>query len=134
MNGWKVIAFVMAACAVLVVLSMVNTFLGAATGVTQRTLNPDNILAQYEKFHDRCAAIKRYETSLDTQKMLLETAEGSEAERIRANIGGLTAQRAGAIAQYNADATKSNVGIFQGRTLPQRLNPNAPTVCGPYAP
>lgn len=103
-----------------------------AAGVSQRTLNPDNIIAQYEQFFDRCAAIQRHEASIASQTAMLETAESSqERTHIRANLGGLQAIRAQDIARYNADAAKMNVALFQDRDLPRRLHPEQRTVCAP---
>lgn len=76
---------------------------------------------QYERFFNLCAAIQADEASLDEQYLLLRSAEGDDASRIRANIGGLVATRADSITQYNADSTEWTRGAFRDANLPYRI-------------
>lgn len=86
----------------------------------------DNRISSYEHFYDLCAAVQGYEQALIAQRAAL--AAGSDTNRTNANIAGITAQRARAIAQYNADANKSYTKArFLGDTLPRRLDVNLET-------
>lgn len=83
-------------------------------------------ITRYEHYFDLCAAVQGYEGALTAQRALLSSADGKEAERVRANIAGIAAQRARAIAQYNADASKSYTSArFLGASLPRSLDVNA---------
>lgn len=79
-------------------------------------------IAAYNHFFDLCAAVQAQEAALAAQYAALSGAVGDERERLRANVAGLTAQRARSIAQYNADARKSyTIGQFRASGLPFEL-------------
>lgn len=80
-------------------------------------------ITNYEHFYDLCAAVQGHEDALDAQHRAIESAGGDEAERIRANIAGLEAQRNRAIRRYNADARKAYTRArFLGEDLPRELD------------
>lgn len=83
-------------------------------------------IAAYNHFFDLCAAVQSDEASLDAQRVELASATGDDRARIEANIAGLSADRADAINQYNADAAKSyTVGQFRSSGLPWQLDSTA---------
>lgn len=85
-----------------------------------------NRIAAYEHFYNLCAAIQAQEAALAAQYTSLDGATGDDKERIKANIAGLTAQRARSIAQYNVDARKSYTqGQFRSSDLPYEIDASA---------
>lgn len=89
-------------------------------------------LQAYNRFFDMCAAIQGHEATLKAQRTALDMATSpGEKERLRANIAGITAQRARTIARYNADAAKSyTLAQFKANSLPYRIKPNQEnTIC-----
>jgi len=80
-------------------------------------------IASYDHFFDLCAAVQSDEARLAAQKVELRTATGDDRQRIEANIAGITADRADAVNQYNADAAKSYTeGQFRSSHLPYQLD------------
>ncbi len=79
-------------------------------------------IANYEHFFNLCAAIQGNEAQLDALDDEAKATPPSEMSRVRANITGVRAARAGAIAQYNADARKSYTqGQFRDSDLPYQI-------------
>jgi hypothetical protein len=92
-------------------------------GAEVKLESADSRIANYDHFYDLCAAVQGYEHALLSQRSAL--AAGISADRAYTNMAGITAQRARAIAQYNADANKSYTKArFLGDTLPRRLDVN----------
>lgn len=83
-------------------------------------------ITAYNHFFDLCASVQANEAALAASiDELSATTRPEDQERIRTNITGLTAQRARAIAQYNADARKSyTIGQFRSLSLPYELPPS----------
>ena len=96
----------------------------------QRIESGTNRIQQYNKFFDLCANAQTTQTSLQTQKDMLESMEGKEAERIRSNVAGMTAQLARTVNQYNVDARKDYTAArFHDSNLPFQLNASQPINC-----
>ena len=80
-------------------------------------------IQNYNHFFNLCSAIQGYEAAIAAHRSVVDQVQGKEAERTRANINGLVAQRARAIAQYNADAHKEyTMARFLDPRLPINLN------------
>lgn len=80
-------------------------------------------IQNYNHFFNLCSAIQGYEAAIAAQRSVIDQVQGKEAERTRANINGLVAQRARAIAQYNADVHKEyTMARFLDPRLPINLN------------
>lgn len=95
-------------------------------GAELKIESADSRIANYEHFYDLCAAVQGYEQALIAQTSAL--AAGVDPDRTYANIAGVTAQRARAVAQYNADANKAYTKArFLGDTLPRSLDVNVET-------
>lgn len=89
-----------------------------------------NRIQQYNRFFDLCAEIQTMQSSLEAQKSLLETSEGGEEERVRANIAGMTAQLNRYVNRYNADARKEYTAArFRDSSLPYQIDANSPINC-----
>lgn len=96
----------------------------------QRIESGTNRIQQYNKFFDLCASAQTTQTSLQTQKEMLELVDGKEAERIRSNVAGMTAQLARTVNQYNVDARKDYTAArFHDSDLPFQLNASRPINC-----
>lgn len=90
-------------------------------------------IANYNRFFDQCAAVQGYEHQIEVlQEQLDETPadDRDEINRLRQSIAGLRGQRARAIAEYNADASKSYTAArFHASNLPYRLSVEGETRC-----
>lgn len=83
-------------------------------------------IANYDHFFDLCASVQGYEGAIGVQKALLPNLTGKDKERTGVVIASMEAQRARAIAQYNADARKSYTKArFLASELPHQLNLSA---------
>lgn len=102
-------------------------FTAEVRGVSQaerQIESADSRINNYDHFYDLCAFVQTQETSLIAQRSQLEDAESEKSrDRIRSNIAGLEAQRARAVNQYNADASKAYTKArFLGKDLPKKLD------------
>lgn len=88
-------------------------------------------IAAYDHFFDLCASVQGLEGQLAAQESALDGSTGDDRERIRANIAGIRGERAQAIADYNADASKDyTLAKFKSSKLPWRLSSEEEkTVC-----
>ncbi len=95
----------------------------SATGVVERTLDPNNVIATYERFHDRW---KGYEARLrqiaETERNINAETDPRERQRLRVDLGAQRQSCREIAAGYNADAAKTNRSIFQGREAPATLD------------
>lgn len=94
-------------------------FRGGVAATEQIHANSAYRIAAYDKFFDDCAAIQGKEAQLAALRTEQATATGQRAEIVAATITGVTAARATQIAQYNADAAKSDTAAnFLSSSLP----------------
>lgn len=116
-----------------VVASYTGMFSSVATApsrVIERTMKTDNIINNYEWFHDANAQYKsRLGQITDFKKQLESVKDDDRQEKNRLNVDlGATRQSCRDLAtRYNANATKSNRSIFMGKEAPESLNMEA---CG----
>lgn len=137
---WKIIGATFAAALVVMVLAAGGWawryFTAETRGVVDAEVQIESApsrIGNYEHFYDLCAAVQGHEDALAAQRQALEGAEGKEAERIRANVAGLSAQRDRAIRRYNADANKAYTRArFLGDDLPRQLDTNVETTVCAY--
>lgn len=81
-------------------------------------------IAAYDKFFDDCAAIQSKDAQLAALRTEAQTATGQRADIVAATITAVTAARATQIAQYNADAAKSDTAAnFLSSSLPFYIAP-----------
>jgi len=103
-----------------------------ATGIIERTADPDNVLYNYEYFKNEHRQILAYDNQIATAKTNVAEAEQQpraerdfrdkeEIARQRTILQGLRNQRDNAVGEYNANARKANRSIFMGTDVPQQL-------------
>lgn len=106
--------------------SIVTAPVRSAAGIVNRTLDADNAIATYERFHDRW---RGYEARIgqirDTQRTIAGETDRVELQRLRIELNAQRQSCREIAAGYNADATKTNRSIFQGREAPATLNMEA---------
>lgn len=104
-------------------ISMVTSPFRTASGVIERTMNPDNVLRTYELFHDRWTGFEaRIRQIQETQGHLINETNQAERSRLRVDMSAQRQSCREIAAAYNADATKTNRSIFQGREAPASLD------------
>lgn len=105
-----------------------------ATGIIERTANPDNVLANYEWFKRQYQDVKAIDvkiTATETQVSSFAASAGSrdkwtfedkqESARLNGVLLGLQGQRASMVAEYNARTQMTNRNIFRTGDLPDHL-------------
>lgn len=108
------------------VLGTVNTVATAPSRVVNKTMQTDNIILNYEKFHDVNANYDARLAQVQETKAVLE-AETDQQERFRLRTE-LSAQRMSCrtlATGYNADSEKINRNVFKGWSLPNTLSKEA---------
>ena len=107
-------------------------FFGWADAERQIESAPSRI-SNYNHFFDLCAAVEGYEDQilvLTTQLAETDENDTKEVNRLRSSIAGLEGQRARAIRQYNADATKDYTAArFHDSDLPYQLSIEGTNSC-----
>lgn len=106
-------------------VSIVTSPFRTAAGVVERTMDPNNVIATYERFHDRW---RGYEARINqirvTNRVMQEETNPSERNRLRIELFAQQQSCRDIVAGYNSDATKTNRSIFQGREAPEMLDPS----------
>lgn len=97
--------------------------------VIGRTLETDNIINNYEWYHDAFGQYRSRLGQISDIRRQLDGVGDDRAERNRLNVDlGAVRQSCRDLAtRYNANATKTNRAIFMGREAPESLNMGA---CG----
>ena len=95
-------------------------------GVARRTLDADNIIFNYEQFHDVSQQFKARTADIATHAELVATAkaEGDKVElrRLRMEFAALRSSCRSMASEYNADSEKINRAIFKSNSLPHTLS------------
>lgn len=112
-----------------------------ASTIREKTGNADNVLYQYEHFHDLCAGVAATDKKIAAKDAEIKAydkrhpdGDKSDAyqaapkrDRLDTELTGLTQNRADLVEQYNADSAKANRSMFKDRSLPERLGDDTPT-------
>jgi hypothetical protein len=104
----------------------------AVTGVTERTLDPDNIINNYEWYKQEYQQIKAFDAQIAIARQTVKDAEAipvkerdfrdkEELARVRTILQGLENQRQSRVGEYNARARMANRNIFMGSDVPTQL-------------
>lgn len=115
--------------------------LRTAEGVRERVGNADNVLYQYEHFHDLCGGVRAIDSKISAKEREIADYDkrhpngdngdqfqaAPKRDRLGTELTGLTQQRADQVEQYNADSAKTNRSLFKDRSLPGRLSDETPT-------
>lgn len=90
--------------------------------IVSKTFDADNVLLNYEKFHDvnanylaRLAQVKQF------KGLLAAETDAQERQRLRIDMTAQQASCRDLARKYNADAEKLNKGLFRSRDLPETL-------------
>jgi hypothetical protein len=98
--------------------------LDSAEGVLDRTIAPDNVIHNYEWFHDASRAVAARAAQIAAHRSLAgEVTDPAERQRMRVEIAGMQQTCRDLAAQYNANTAKVNRDLFRGRTAPASINP-----------
>ena len=93
--------------------------------IVSKTMTPDNILYNYEWFHDFNGQYKARVNQIKGQKdAMASIGETSVAEKIRLQqeLGAIRQSCRDIVTRYNANATKTNRSIFMGKESPTSLD------------
>lgn len=109
-------------------IGLYSTFSSVVTApsrVVSRTLQTDNIINNYEWFHDAYAQYRARLGQINAHKNLVNSAEGSEKSRLNIELAAISQNCRDLAARYNSNATKSNRSIFMGQEAPEFLDETA---------
>ena len=114
---------------------MIFFFPNQAGRLIENTFNAENVIYNYEWFKRQYNEILAFETRIGNAKASLAAFEASagprsgwgfeenqEWNRLNAIVLGLSNQRAGMVAEYNARAAMVNRSIFMGTDVPEHIN------------
>lgn len=104
-------------------IRVANIAASSAVGVVDKTLDPNNVITRYEWFHDANGIFKTRVSQIALQKAAVATEKSDpERQRLSVELRGMMASCLRLANEYNANATKTNVSIFQGRDAPSSLS------------
>tara|TARA_R110002074_G_scaffold224186_1_gene395434 strand:+ start:583 stop:897 length:315 start_codon:yes stop_codon:yes gene_type:complete len=93
--------------------------------VADRVLDPDNIIHDYEWFHQAHESIEARQGQIAQHaSFLAEETDASEKTRLRIELSGMQQSCRLLVAEYNANANQVTTSIFKGATLPEQINLN----------
>jgi hypothetical protein len=116
-------------------VALVVTPFWTASGIVQRTANPDNVIQNYEWFKRQVQDVAAIDSRLQASRRALDVYLASagdrskwtfedkqEFSRLNSIILGLEGQRASMVAEYNARSQMANRALFKTSDLPETLN------------
>lgn len=129
----KIIKYGVIAIAVLIGLpigcSMITTATTVATTpsrVINKTLETNNVIANYETFFNRKAEFDGRVAQIEThQAVISATNDPAELSRLRMELAAQRQSCRELANNYNADAQKLNRGLFRDNNLPANLEVTA---------
>lgn len=114
---------------------LVSTPFRTASGIIQRTADPDNVIQNYEWFKRQVQDVKAFDAKIALASLSVEAFEKSagsrdkwtfedkqEHARLNSVVLGLESQRASMVAEYNARTQMANRALFKTSDLPETLN------------
>lgn len=123
---WSLPRVLVALFAALILFGGVGWIYSLATQparIVSKTLDADNVLNNYEWFHDangnylaRVSQIKQF------KKLSGDETDQQERSRLRIEMAAIQQSCRDLSRRYNANAAKMNRGIFRERSLPDQLN------------
>lgn len=98
----------------------------AAGGVISRTLEPDNIISNYEWYYDTYNSFEARKGQIASHLSAMKAAKADGAnitivDRYRVELEGMRQSCRDMAARYNANSSKINRVIFRGRQAPVEL-------------
>ena len=138
----RILILVIALCGVLFLVSIVGeachlfgTVADSANGVVDKTLDPNNVIFNYEYFKQAYQDVQALDkkitdaqfsvNSFDSQfknRKEMDRDDKQESDRLHAILTGLQQERLTEVATYNARAQMANRNIFQTHDLPSHIN------------
>lgn len=110
-----------------IVVQTCSTISAVATApgrVISKTLDTNNIINNYEWFHDANAAYQaRLNQIREFKGYLDKEADASERARLRMEMSAQQQSCRELATRYNANSIKTNRSIFKGREAPEELDP-----------
>lgn len=105
------------------VVSTVGVVATAPSRVINKTLGTDNIISNYEWYHDSNAAfIARVAQIHAFKEMVKIESEPAERSRLRIDLAAQQQTCRTLATNYNANSQKINKNIFKGTSLPETQN------------
>lgn len=100
---------------------MLTLLLVLLTGcdIVSKTVDADNVIHNYEWFHDTSQAIDARLPQIETHKQFLaDETDPDEKARLRTELVAMQQSCRNMVSDYNANSKKVNVSIFKGGTAP----------------
>jgi len=122
--GLVLISFALGAAGM--AISLFTAPMRSVTGVVNKTLDPDNIINNYEWFHDAYGNfLAKQKQVIQYKEFLKAETDPTEKQRLRVDMAAVQQSCRDLGERYNANADKSNRSIFMGRDVPSQLNVDA---------
>lgn len=116
-------------------LSILTAPARSVTGIVNRTLDSENVIANYEWFKRQNQDVKAIDIRLEASRNAVKSFEASagprttwtfedkqESSRLNSIVLGLEGQRASMVAEYNARTQMMNRDLFRTSDLPAELH------------
>jgi hypothetical protein len=107
-------------------LGLFSTFSSVVTApsrVINKTLETNNIISNYEFFHDANNQIlARVAQVAEHKSLLTDVSDAAEKNRLRIELSAIKQSCRDLAGKYNANSAKVNRSIFKGRDAPETIN------------
>lgn len=111
--------------AAVILVNFVSTVTSVATApgrVISRTMETNNIINNYEWYHDAYAQYRSRVAQATEHKTMLAQSDNQERQRLATELSAIRQSCRDLATRYNANATKTNRSIFMGREAPESLS------------
>ena len=110
-------------------LHLFGVFSSVATApgrVINKTMETNNIISNYEWYHDTHAAYRARLAQVQQFKTIFNTeTDAKEKSRLRIELAAMQQSCRDLVTKYNANSTKTNRVIFRGKEAPESLPENS---------
>jgi len=107
------------------VTSLLSSVASAPGRVISKTMETNNIISNYEWYHDSYAAFRARTSQVEQFRNLLAAEpDAKEKQRLRIEFSAIQQSCREIATKYNANSTKTNRSIFKGREAPEKLPEN----------
>lgn len=105
--------------------AVAHKVMNSAEGVLDKTIAPDNVIHNYEWFHDTSRAVNARVAQIQAHvRIAADEKDADERRRLRIEVAGMQQSCRDMIAQYNANTSKINRDLFRGKTAPASIDPS----------
>lgn len=129
--GWTALAMLVLSIALLAIklvlfpVNVAHKAVNSAAGVANKTLDSNNVIANYEWFYDTSAQFGARVGQIRAHMELVnDESDAKERSRLSIELSAMRQSCRDMASKYNANSEKMNRSLFKAKSLPETLSLN----------